>query len=235
MKQPQIELVNTEAHKDVKIDTTKQDIPENHVNAVVVVVGELNTLIHEYPIFITKTSDTEQYQLTAILGLKSVQNLYLDGDNWRANYLPLDVLRKPFQAYVPDPKDLSKGSIAIDIASDKVNYTKGESLFDEAGESTPYFKRIESTFGQLMGGTTYSAELLKLADDLNLLEQINLNFDLPNGKTASINGVYQFDKKAITELRGADLEKCHESGLLQVCHLALSSTINLQKLINWHP
>lgn len=234
MTTPKLELVNTEAHKHLRINPNKLNTPENQINACIVVANELSTLIHEYPIFITKHPERGHYQLTAILGLHNGDNLYLDGESWRATYLPLDILRKPFQAFIPDPNDTSKGSIAIDVNSPAISETEGQALFTESGENTDYFNRIESTFGQLMGGTNYTSELLKQADDLGLLEQISLNFDLPNGEKAAINGLYSFDKEKISALRGNDLEVCHESGILQVCNLTLSSGIHLDKLIKWY-
>ena len=234
MASPQLELVNTEAHKDVRVDTSKYNIAENQVNAAVVVAGELSTLVHEYPIYITQNQETKQFQLIAILGLHSGENLFLQGDCWRAQFLPLDILRKPFQAFVPDPSDPSKGSIAIDMNSEQVGDKNGEALFAENGESTDYFKRIESTFSQLMGGSKYTSNLLQQAAELDLLEQIGLSFDLANGEKASLNGLYAFNQEKLTALRGAEVEQCHESGILQICHLILSSSIHLDKLIKWY-
>ncbi|MBU2918835.1 SapC family protein [Psychrosphaera sp. F3M07] len=232
MSKKQYELVNTEAHNDLKINHKNFNIKDNHVNACVVVASELSTLIHEYPIFITKRDDGN-YQLTALLGTETGENLYLDGSKWRSTYIPLDILRKPFHAFIPDNNDLSKGSIAIDISSENVGDPTGELLFTANGETTDYFKRIESTFSQLMGGTAYTTELLKLASDLELLEQVSLNIDLPNGEKANINGLFTFDKQKVTALKGKALKQCHDSGILQICHLILSSSLHLQKLINW--
>ncbi|NVK26101.1 MAG: SapC family protein [Gammaproteobacteria bacterium] len=234
MSTPQFELVNSEAHKDIRINTGKFDIVENKVNAAVVVAGELSTLIHEYPIFISKNPETNEFQLIAILGLHSGENLFLQGEVWRAKHLPLDVLRKPFQAFIPDPKNRAKGSIAIDIDNELVRHDKGELLFTETGEATEYFKRIEAIFSQLMGGTMQTATLLQQAADLNLLEEIGLNFDLADGKQASLNGLFAFNKENVSALKGKDLERCHESGVLQICHLVLSSATHLDKLIKWH-
>ncbi|MBU2880833.1 SapC family protein [Psychrosphaera sp. B3R10] len=233
MPKQQYELVNTEAHKHLKINTQQVNVVENKVNACVVVAGELSTLVHEYPIFISKSQQTQQYQLTAILGLHSGENLYLDGEKWRAKFLPLDILRKPFHAFIPDPSKPAKGSIAIDLNSAMVNENDGQSLFEDDGNATDYYKRIETTFAQLMGGSKYSADLLQLAADLELLEQVSLDIDLPNDQKTSLTGLYVFDQEKLTALTGEKLEKCHQSGLLQVSHLVLSSSVHLQKLINW--
>lgn len=233
MSKPDLQLVNTQAHKHLKIQSTKYNVSENQINATIVVAGELSALVHEYPIFITRSQQGAPYQLTALLGLHSGENLFLQGDTWRANYLPLDILRRPFQAFIPDPSHPTKGSIAIDLNSELVSETDGETLFLENGDATDYFKRIETTFSQLMGGNTFTAELLEKAADLGLLEQVNLNFDLPNGQKANLNGLFVFNKEAVSALSGEALEQCHQLGLLQVCHLVLSSSIHLDKLIKW--
>lgn len=234
MSAAKFELVSNEAHQHIKVNSQKYDIPENKVNAALVVASELSVLVHDYPIFITKQPNTENYQLTALLGLHAGENLYLEGEKWKTMYLPLDILRKPFQAYIPDPNDTSKGHIAIDMNSELVGDAKGEALFDEQGEPSKYFQRIQSAFAQIMGGTQFTSDLLKQADEMGLLEQVNLTVDLPDGGKANINGLYTFDKEKITALKGEQLERCHELGILQVCHLVMSSGIHMERLIKWY-
>ncbi|GAB5379470.1 MAG: hypothetical protein Alis3KO_28660 [Aliiglaciecola sp.] len=233
MSEPKLELVNFDAHKKIKISNTNFDIAENHVNAVTVVANELSTLIHEYPIFITKHAKTGHYQLMAILGFESGQNLYLDGQSWRGSFIPMDILRRPFHAYIPDQKNPSQGQIAIDLAHSWVNEAQGQSLSDEQGKATDYFKRIENIFSQLMGGNSYTVNALQVAEEHDLIESITLSVDLPNGAKKTLNGLYSFNQGKLTALTGEALEQCHKSGLLQICHLMLSSGANIQKLVSW--
>ncbi len=234
MLEPKLELVNFEAHKKVKISNTNFNIAENHVNSVTVVANELSTLVHEYPIFITKHAISGQYQLLAILGFESGQNLYLDGESWRGSYIPMDILRRPFHAYIPDKNNPAQGQIAIDLAHPWVNETQGYSLADDHGKASDYFKRIEKTFSQLMGGNSYTSNALQVADELNLLESVTVSVDLPNGEKKTLNGLYSFEQEKVTALTGEALEKSHQVGLLQICHLMLSSGANLPKLIGWY-
>lgn len=234
MSEPKLELVNFEAHKEIKICNTNFNIAANRVNAVTVVANELSTLVHEYPIFITKHAATGQYQMVAILGFESGQNLYLDGESWRGSYIPMDILRRPFQAYIPDKNNPAQGQIAIDLAHPWVNSNEGHSLVDDQGNSSDYFKRIENTFSQLMGGNSFTLNALQVADELNLLESVTISVDLPNGEKKTLNGLYSFEQEKVTALTGEALEKSHKAGLLQICHLMLSSGANLQKLVGWY-
>ena len=228
-----IELLNSQAHKDVKIETDKYNTKENRVNVAMVTAGELSALVHEYPIFMTKVPSTDELQLIALLGFKSGQNLYLNNNNWRATYLPLDITRKPFQAYMPEEGNFNKGHIAIDMQAEQVNYKSGSSLFDDKGGKTDYLKRIEKTFAQLMGGVKQTSELLKQAEDLNLIEGMNLKIEVPGKDDITLNGLFGFNKENVGKLTGESLELAHKSGLLQLIPLVLCSTLHMQKLIGW--
>ncbi|MDU0354357.1 SapC family protein [Paraglaciecola aquimarina] len=60
-----------------------------------------------------------------------------------------------------------------------------------------------------------------------------MGVEIPNKGKIELNGLYGFDKKAVDKLSGKSLKQAHESGILQVIHLVLSSSLHLQKLINW--
>lgn len=233
MAEQQFELVNLSAHRNVKINHTQFDIPENHVNAVTVVASELSVIVHKYPVFIAVHPQSGDYQLMALLGFDKGENLYLHEGKWRCSVIPIDILRRPFQAYIPDPSKPAKGHIALDVAHELVSTEIGEPIYDSNGEASAYFQRIEGFFNQLVGDSRATSALLKKAADMSLLEQFSLELTLPNNQKVALKGLYGFDKKKVDTLSKDDLETCHRSGLLQVCHLVLSSTSHLQTLMSW--
>lgn len=233
MTKTTIELLDSIHHKSLRIDTTLVDVPHNHINAANVSVTELATLNHEYPIFITKNPHTGKFLFSAILGIHSGQNLYIQEGKWKANYLPLDVLRKPFQAMLEKEDSFSGGRIAIDVSSPVIGTQKGELLFDDEGKPTAYLQRIQDTFGQLMGSIKATEDVLDGLYKHDLLEAVTLEFDLGNGNVEKMNGLYAINKKVLSSLTGVALEECHKAGLLEVCHLVMSSGAHVQKLIQW--
>ncbi|MGJ8692499.1 MAG: SapC family protein [Thalassotalea sp.] len=228
-----IELLDPTRHKDIKIDTTLVDVPHNQMNTATVMVGELIRLIHEYPVFITKNPNTGQFMLSALLGIESGENLYIQNNVWQARYLPLDVLRRPFQAMLSEEGDFAGGRIAIDTASPLVQKNKGEPLFDEQGEITPYLDRIQHIFGQLMGSMEKTNDVLAQLYQYDLIEPISLQLDLGGEQPVSMNGLYGINKEKLMQLKGEALEACHHQGLLEVCHLIISSGAHVEKLIRW--
>lgn len=228
-----LELLSNDKHRKLRVDNQLVNCKHNQVNISTVTVSELSTIIHEYAVFITKNPTTEKYQLVALLGFNSGENLYLQYDQWQATYIPLDILRRPFQAYMPDPDNIKEGQIALDMASEQISEVKGLPLFDNDGQASEYLKKIQQTFAELMSSSVQTRELLTQAEQLNLIEPVTLNIEIPNAENKTLNGLFRFNNEALTNLSGMELEEAHKSGLLQVCHLLLSSSIHLQKLINW--
>ncbi|MCU4675612.1 SapC family protein [Catenovulum sp. 2E275] len=228
----QVELLDKQKHQQIKIKTGNMDTPENRVNAALVVVTELSTLIHEYPIFATKHPNTGQFQLVAILGFSPKQNLYLHGEQWRATYLPLDIMRRPFSAMIEND-DFSAGRIAIDVNHPWVNTQTGEALFTAEGKATEFLQRMQNTFAGLLAGTQRTQQILNVAAEHKLLTSINLEVELKNGEKTGINGLYAVDTDALKNLSGDGLATCHKASVLEVCHLLLSSGAHIQKLIKW--
>ena len=233
MSSSKIELLDSVKHRDLRVNINQYNYQQNHINSCVVMVGELSSLIHEYPIFITKNPETGQFQLSAILGFEKGENLYLAGDAWRAKYLPLDILRRPFRAHLPEGEFTVGGRLALDFSNPLFNLSTGERIFDDSGKPTKYLERIQKTFAQLMSGTKQTREILKQASELGLLEPIELNVDLVDENKITLNGLYTFNQKAIADLTGNKLKACHQVGVLQVCHLVLSSALHLDKLVQW--
>lgn len=228
-----IELLDSVRHRDIRIDTLLVDTPHNHTNAANVSVTELVTLVHEYPIFIAKNPNTGQFLFNALLGVNSGENLFIQNNEWKAKYLPLDILRRPLQAMLEGEDDFSGGRIAIDTANPVVEMEKGERLFNTEGEPTPFLERIQQTFSQLMGSAKLTTDILNIMYQYDLLESITLKLELDGGEVVTMNGLYTINKKSLAELTGDALALCHKKGVLEVCYLVLSSAVHIDKLIKW--
>ncbi|WP_370980699.1 SapC family protein [Agaribacterium sp. ZY112] len=230
---PTLEMLDAEIHQDLKVNLSDFSDSCYKVNACYVMVGELPNLVHEYPIFIVKNQQSQQYQLNALFGFEAGENLYLQDDKWQARFQPLDILRRPFQIYMPEGEQSSEGRIALDRSANKFQGTYGESLFEKDGQPSPYLQRIQQVFSQLMNGSKAGAHVLARMAELNLIESVSLATELASGESVSVKGVYSVNETALKALSGEALEECHQKGILQICHLMLSSSAHLEKLISW--
>lgn len=145
-----IEMLDSVKHSQLKINPKNYNCAQNHVNVASVMVNELSTVVHEYPIFITKNSMTGEFQLSGVLGFTQGENLYLKGDTWQANYLPLDILRRPFQLIKPEKGVNTEGHLAIDMSSPQLQDDSGEALFEKTANLLNIYNVFRKAFLNLL-------------------------------------------------------------------------------------
>ena len=234
MNEPKWELLESAKHRNLQVNVSNYNTSENNKNTAHVSVGELSALIHEYPVFIAKDPESGQWQLLALFGLVRGENLFLDDTKWRATYLPMDVQRRPFRLLLPEGEMLQNGHVAIDINSEQICSHGGQGIFDEQGRETEFLQKIKQMFSTIMGATKQTQDILKVAEKNGLIKPFDMKIDVDNKEPILLNGLYSFDRTAVTELKGEALQECHDSGVLQICHLIISSTFHMNKLIRWH-
>src|SRR5688572_24108108 len=89
-------LLNNVDHQDSRVITRHGPEYGDDVDQVLILPAEYEEIQREYPIRFRKGPDDE-YQSVALLGLDRDQNLSLEGDRWRASYVPAVRRRGPFR------------------------------------------------------------------------------------------------------------------------------------------
>lgn len=233
MSQKKFEILDTKTHKDLRVDTSNFDIEANRTNRASIVVSELRTLANEYPIFVAKNSQDGRYTLLALLGFETNENLFLKDKAWNATYIPLDVLRRPFQVYLPEGTDQYDGPIAIDRSSPQVQGTYGQTIFDEEGKPSTYLEYVQQLFAELMNRTKETQLLAEKLDEMGLLKAGSLTVPSRDGNEFKLTGLYSVDEKSMLALSGEALETAHKDGTLLAASLMMNSLCHIDKLISW--
>lgn len=232
MVQPAI--LNSEAHKNVKIKLGRGAEFGEAVHMVPVTARELQSLAVEYPIFFIKNSETEQYELNVMLGFEAGENLLLDGDQWDAQYLPLHVLRQPFmiarQKKSPESEE-TEVVISLDMDSPRVNETDGVALFNEDGSPAPVIEDIDRILSDLMKGNEQTKLFIDTLTELDLIEAANLDINFSQEDQRRYQGCFTVSAEKLRALKGEQLENFHSRGYLEACHIMMASVRNMNKLI----
>lgn len=204
------------------------------VQTVAIVPGEFERLIAHYPIFIAKDPATGQFNFIALLGFESGENLFLHGSEWDADYIPLDIRRRPFfigpssgaqQGGSPD------GVVCIDIDSARVQERTGEPLFLEHGGLTPYLQGVKSMLTELHSGVAAARELLSALSTLELIEPVTLDVRFDSGVALSLPGLYTVHEDKVRGLSGDAVLELHRTGRLQLINLVTASLARVPALI----
>lgn len=191
-------------HKHTRIITQRGAEYGENIHLVPVVADELNHLILEYPVCFVKSHETGQFGLNALLGFEPGENLYLNENEWRANYLPLHFKRQPFMVSVngnpngqPNERPNAKNSVItmnIDSAriletnpsevqtnvQDQSQELSSEPLFEPNGEPSTYLTEINGLLSALLNGIVRTEKFISTLSEFNLIEPIQLNVTLSN-------------------------------------------------------
>jgi len=228
--------LNNIDHKDLIIDTGLSADYGHNTGYVLAFPTEFSDLQREYPIFFQKNPDTHQYCSVALLGMRSDENLFLNGNQWNADYVPAIVAKGPFLIGIED-QSLSGGDenalvVMLDMDDPRVNSATGEAVFLEYGGNTPYLEGVNHILQRIYQGDQISHAMFAAFEQLDLIEPVELEIQLNNNEIHRLHGNYTISREKLYSLRGESLENLHRSGFLEAAFLVLNSLNNVKKLID---
>lgn len=228
-------ILSSDTHRNVRVITTRGAEYGENVHMVPVVGEELINLVLDYPVYLIKSKETGKFGMNALLGFEPGENLYLQGEDWAASYLPLYMRRQPFLlAFSGEENELiekQQASIAIDMDSKRISYTEGEALFNEDGSKTPYLESIIPHLGTIGAGMESNEVFISELERHDLIESAQLNVTFANGDKKSFQGIHSVDMRKLYELKGDVLEPMNNNGFLQACYLMAASMGQVSKLV----
>ena len=137
-------ILTKTAHRDTKVILDRSEAYGDKVKIALTFPQEFRNVQACYPIFFIKDGDTGQFYPAAIFGFEDNENLFLTDQGWDATYIPMMIRRHPFLiGFQPGPngeKAEDNPVVSIDMDNPRVNGEKGEALFTEEGNQTPYLE-----------------------------------------------------------------------------------------------
>lgn len=207
---------------------------------------EFNELQKEYPILARRDEASGQFQAIVLMGFAADENLYLSDQQpsgWDARYIPATIEKGPFLIGFSRTSGQSDEAadpvVHIDLDHPKVITNpgqppitnQGQPLFLPEGGNSPYLLHISAKLQAIHQGLALSSVMFSAFEQLELLEPVTIEFSLRNGDKRRLIGNYCINQSRLAALRGADLEKLHQSGFLQLAHAMVSSMSNIRDLI----
>ena len=222
-------LLNNVDHKDVRIITRRGAQFGDNVNLAVSFPAEFRDLQAHYPIVFRKTSEGAGFEAVALFGFQDGENLFLEGDKWDANYLPLAIERQPFMIGVSAAG--SDPMVYIDAASPRVSTSEGEPAFLPHGGNTEFLERSNSILLSIYHGIDAGAAFVAALLEHALLESFVFDIELDDGSQNRLSGLYTINEDKLAALDGAALLGLHQAGHLQSIYMVLASLSNFRDLI----
>ena len=227
-------MLDNVAHQDLRVAPRHGPEFGDSVNQVIVFPTEYADVQREYPILFRKDSNGD-YVSIAILGLDKDENLFLEGEEWRARYVPAIQARGPFLIGLAKENAVDSSGdpkINIDLDDPRVSETQGEALFLPHGGNAPYLERMAHTLNILYDGVALSKRMFAAFDAAQLIEPVTIEISLREGAKYAISDCYAISRERLASLDGATLETLNKDGFLHLAFLAISSLGNMSRLID---
>ncbi len=207
------------------------------LNALFVTAAECLQVACDYPIVFVKAGDDGKggtdYAPIAVFGLAPGENLYLEGDRWRAHQMPALLTSYPFA--------IARGSneqfaVCIDAAYEGLSEAEGgpgRRLFDDAGQPTEFARLVTAELERLEAQIQGTRAAVRKLAELGLLVDRRFDGTLPDGRKVSADGFLVVDEDKVKALPDATLLELQRSGLMHVVHAHWVSLGQMRRLLMW--
>ena len=197
------------------------------INSVPVTAIEVGLLAASLPIVFTQG---DVPGLVAVMGMTEGQNLMInDEGKWEARYIPAFLRRYPFVfAKAPESDSFT---VCIDEDFEGWNSkSRGERLFDGDGEQTQYLQNIVAFLQDYQAQFDRTQAFCKRLVELDLLEDIQANFDLADGSKVQLGGFRGINRAKFKALPDDEVVGMFRRDELDLIYLHLQSLSRFQSL-----
>jgi hypothetical protein len=225
------------AHKELRIQREMSALEGavEQLNAFFVTAAEFSDACKEYPIFFLRAGkDAEGKELcapVAVFGMVKGENLFMRHGRWRARYVPALLRAYPF-AMAPTPDQ--QYVVCFDESSSVFSNEKGERLFQENGEPTPYLEEIRKFVEKIEAEVERTRMAGRKLMEMKLLIDKRFDATLPDGRPLSVDGFMAVDEDRMKNLTDAEILELQRTGLLALLHFHLASMGNMGYLVQTH-
>lgn len=205
------------------------------LNAIFVAGVEFGDSAREFPVvFVTAGQDDDGKVAVApiaVMGLTKDSNLYVEGADWRGQYLPAVLRAYPFAI---GRIDEAKFAICFDASCPALSGTEGEPMFNAQGEPTDFMKNVQTQLENLEGEIQRTKLLCRQLRDMDLLREMRFDGVLPDGSKIAVDGFLTVDDTKLNALPDDKVLELHRTGALGMVHAHYVSLGNMNKLLDWH-
>ena len=224
---PKIVPLTKEQHAATKINNHNAFSHISGEHMLPVVVHEFVVAGAEFPIVFVKAN--EGFQPVAMLGLAAQQNLFMQGNEWQALYVPRAVRNYPL-VLVQDKAESERLLVALDESSERVGQTEGNALFNADGAESEFLTHRKQQMAEYLDMGVITRNFVEKLQSLELIKEQVLTLTI-KGEERRINGIYLIDEPKLNELSDEVFLELRKSGYLTAIYALLMSLQHTQKLV----
>ncbi len=225
-----LELLNNVTHKDLRVVTRQGVQWGDDEMSCPVTIDEFRGLQAHYPILFQQDAQGVFHPIV-LFGLQEGQNLFLDGERWDADYLPLAMQRRPFSIGIAQ----DEMRVMVDMASPRIGKgSDGEAVFLEQGGNTAFLDHANSILRTLHEGFQANSGFVQALVSNRLLEPFVFDVEHPDGTHGQLVGCHLIHEERLAALDPSTVAMLHQADYLQAIYMAIASLSNLSQLARRH-
>lgn len=225
-----LQILNNVQHKDLRVITQRGAQWGDDIMSAPVTVDEFRKLQAHYPI-VFQPDDKGGFAPAVLFGLQEGENLFLNGEGWDADYLPLSVQRLPFSIGIAE----DEMRMMVDMDSKRISHgAEGEAVFLPQGGTTDLTENANSVLRTLHEGLEATTDFIQTLMKYELLESFVLDVERPDGSHGQLAGYYIIQEERLAALDASTVGLLHQADYLQPIYMAIASLSNFTKLIKRH-
>lgn len=230
---PNHAILTVEAHRELRVRTDRGIDLGDAVMSALAMPREFRDVQRHYPILFRMNAERDGFTALALFGFETGENLFLAGDYWDADYVPLAHDIQPF--LIGGGAEAGERQVHVDLASPRIAHgahgASGMRVFEPEGLPTPYLEAIAEKLGALDAGFRESQDFFVALRRHDLLEPLTFEITLDDGATHSLVGFHAIDEEKLRELDSAAVAELHAAGHLMPIFMAIASLGNMRALV----
>ncbi|MBB5022828.1 SapC family protein [Desulfurispira natronophila] len=200
------------------------------LHSCILATDEFEHAAKSIPILFMRHPQTKALAAISLLGLQPGRNLCLDHDgNWRAGvYLPAYIRCYPFMFMEKEGKLLP----SLDRQASVVSTGKGERLYDDQGNPTPYLQSILGLLQEFHNAQVRTRQFIQHMEKLDVLESMTMDVNAAGEKFRLANFI-RISEQKLAKIPEQQQAYLIQSGLYRIIAAHLMSLNNLKHLGTW--
>ncbi len=221
--------VSSQRHRDWCVESAVGYEFARDVISVPLTTVEMASAAREYTIVFAGSAD--DVLPIVILGVEGKRNVYVtDEGGWDAQYIPAFVRRYPF--VFSQSEDGKRFTLCIDESWSGCNQEgRGERLFDEQGEGTPYFQKTLGFVKEYQRQFQRTQDYCRKLKEHELLHTMTLKFTLPGDEEKTLGGFMAVNREKLKALPPETLADLAKTDELELTYTHLQSMNNFSLML----
>lgn len=226
----QLTKLNDSAHRKLKVASDAPIRLAEQSHLLNLGVTEVAKAVSSFPLFLTKSSHTGSWALSALASFKQGQSLFVEDGNWTATYQPIALQTYPFYL-IQSENDAQNFSLGIDRNNPAFSEQKGEALYAADGRSSERLQKITALLEADIQDSVQTIQFARKLEELGLIKPINILVTYSDGSVQTLQGLHTLDEDKIKALEMNLVADLNKIGYLTVMHAMLISLYQLNSLI----